>query len=73
MAASLGRMTGCVVEAVRTVQLARRDVRFLVKFCQPAGDDAVDDVPQANFRWHRHPVAKVAMALAEHLKIDGEN
>src|SRR6185295_4331814 len=33
----------------------------------------VDDVPQANLRRHRHAVAKVAMALAEDLKIDGEH
>ena len=36
-----------------------------------AGD--VDDVPDADFRRHRHAVLEVAVALAEHLQVDGEH
>ena len=36
-----------------------------------AGD--VDDVLDADFRRHRHAVLDVAVALAEHLQVDGEH
>src|SRR5215510_1186498 len=33
----------------------------------------LDDVAQTHFRRHRHAIADVAMALAKHLQVDGEN
>ena len=33
----------------------------------------VEDIPQADFRRHRHAILDVAVALAEHLQIDGEH
>src|SRR5262249_45959522 len=32
-----------------------------------------DDISQTHFRGHRHAIADVAMTLAEHLKINGED